>query len=180
MNIRELTYVALKITGIFSFLWGLRLWGTTISVATFLDKEAPYTNWFLVATLIPFIMSMLIAFLLLAQTNRAIELLSLPDVREKPDELRVEAFLHAAFAIVAVVLLVIGISELINVSGLIRAYLNTTDPLTGQREALFLSSAIHGVVEIAIKIVLGLYLFFGGDGLIRFWKRYREKKILID
>ena len=180
MNIRELTYVALKITGILSFLWGLRMWDVTISVVTFLDRDMPYAQWLFLAALIPFIVSMLIAYLLLGQTKRAIEWMHLPDARDTPDEMRLEELLHAAFAVIAVALLTIGLSELINVVGLTSAYLNTTDPLTGHREALYLSSAIHGIVEILVKIALGLYLFFGGVGLIRFWKKYREKRLLID
>ena len=95
MNIRELTYVALKITGIVNFIWGLRMWGLTLGTVSFLDKEMPHANLYLVAALIPFIFSMLIAFLLLAQTNRVVEWMSLPDAKEKPDEIRVESFLHA-------------------------------------------------------------------------------------
>jgi len=45
---------------------------------------------------------------------------------------------------------------------------------------MILTRGMVHIATIIIKIALGLYLFFGGDGLIRFWKRYRDKKLLID
>jgi hypothetical protein len=88
--------------------------------------------------------------------------------------------MSAAFAILGIAILVAAISKLIYIPGQIQAYLNSVNTFTGETESLILSSAINSAVEILVKIVLGLYLFFGGDGLVRFWKRYREKKILID
>ena len=180
MNIRELTYVALKITGIFCLLMGIWIFGVTLNTVTLLIKEMPYAELYFLANLIPFVSSMLVAFLLLSQTNRVISWLSLPEDDGNQDAIKVEAFLSAAFAIVAVVLFINGVSKLVTVPHFIQAYLTSIDSMTGQRYPMLLSSSIHSVAEIFIKIVLGLYLFFGGDGLIRFWKRYREKKMLID
>ena len=180
MNIRELTYVALKITGILSFLWGLKLWAITVNLVPFLDKEALWSVFLFIFSLMPFIFTMIISFLLLARTDRVIEWFALPEVQTEEKEIKIEVLMSAAFAILGVALLVVAISRLIYIPGQIQAYLNSVNTFTGETESLILSSAINGTLEILIKIALGLYLFFGGDGLIRFWKRYRDRKLLID
>jgi len=88
--------------------------------------------------------------------------------------------MSAAFAIIAIVLLVDGFPKLIAVPSVIQTYMQSVDPVTGQRVSMILTRGMVHIATIIIKIALGLYLFFGGDGLIRFWKRYRDKKLLID
>ena len=176
MNIRELTYVALKITGILSFLWGLRLWESTVSLVSFLDKDTFWSVLLFIVSIIPFIFTMVISFFLLAKTNRVIEWLSLPDHQEEPNEIKVEAFMSAAFAILGITLLIIGISKLIYIPGQIMALAK----FSGQQASGIKFRTMEMIVEMLIMLVLGLYLFFGGDGLIGFWKRYREKTKLID
>lgn len=180
MNIRELTYVALKVTGIVSLLFAVRILGSTAYAAALLTNDSYNGWWFLIVTLIPFVFTMLITYLLLAQTNRVIEWISLPDEESTNKEIRIEAFLSGAFAIVAIILIINSFSKLIAVPHFIQTYLESVDPSTGQKTPWLLSAAIQSVIEIFIRLTLGLYLFFGGDVLVRFWKKYRDRKVLID
>jgi len=49
MNIRELTYVTMKITGIFSFLWGLYLLRINLGMVPFLSKEDTWSKFHIIA-----------------------------------------------------------------------------------------------------------------------------------
>jgi len=180
MNIRELTYVALKVTGIASLLFAVYILGNTAYAAALLTSDKSIGWWFLIVTLIPFVFTMVITYLLLAQTDLVVEWISIPDGEGAGNEIRVETFLSGAFAIVAIVFMISGVSKLVAVPHFIQTYLESVEPSTGQKIPWLLSSAIYSVIEIFIKIALGLYLFFGGDGLIRFWQRHREKTKLTD
>jgi hypothetical protein len=180
VNIKDLTYVALKITGVFSLIFGIQIMGRTFYAAAILPKDAPFATWYFLAILIPFVFIMLVSFLLLAKTEFTLRLLSLPENNQDSDAIKIEDFLHAAFAILAVYFLIEGISKLIAVPHFIQSYLNSINPETGERHSILLSQSIYQVIEIIIKIIIGLYLFFGGDGLIRLWQRYRDKKLIIE
>ena len=183
MTIRELTYVALKITGILCFLWAFRMWEYAASIIALLhsppDWSTGLNDWpiaYLIIGLIPFVFTVIIATLLFAKTDLVIKWLSLPDYKEDAGEVRVEAFMSAALGILGVVLLINAISKLIYIPGQFMALSN----YSGQRASEILFRTIEMGVEILILIALGLYLFFRGDGLIGIWRRYREKTKLID
>ena len=187
MNIRELTYVALKITGILSFLWAFRMWEWAAGVLMLLYSPptggAGLSDWsigVLIIGLIPFFFTLIISALLLARTDMVIRWLSLPEIHGDEGEIKVEGFLGAAFAIMGTALLVIGISKLVYIPGQIVAYRDSLDSFSSIKQSMILSSAFHNIAEMIIKIVLGFILFFGGKNLAGYWKRYRDKTRLID
>lgn len=187
MNIRELTYVALKITGILCFLWAFRMWEYAASIILLFNSPPDWTtglnDWpiaYLIIGLLPFVLTLIIAAFLLARTNLVIRWLSLPETQSEAEEIKVEAFMSAAFAIMGIALLVMGISKLVWIPGQIIAYRDSLGSFSSIQQSMILSSAFHNIAEISVKIVLGFILFFGGGNLARFWKRYRDRTKLID
>ena len=199
MNIKDLTYVALKITGLFCLLMGLEILSRTLSSAAFLSRDVPFALSYLLAQIVPFVSVMLLAYLLITKTEQATRILTLHeykggDGRTHDVGMHIEELLHIAFAIIGIAFLISGLSDSLSIPTLIQSYLNQINADTGLRYPFYFSSFIHQAIEITFKIVVGLYMFFGGRGLVEFWsknqfggealskywQKFRESRKLID
>jgi hypothetical protein len=176
----ELSYVALKVAGIYCLVTGIGLIRGAVAFASFSRNEIAFPYLIVLANFIPCLLLILLAIVLLWGTKWAGRMLCLSVDLEDEEELKIKGFLSVAFAVVGIILLVDGLSRAVRVPGQISAYLGSIDPVNGNRLPFYLSEPLFRVFDVILKIGLGLYLFIGADGLVRFWHRYRDKKVIID
>ena len=183
MTVKELAYVALKVTGVYCVIKGLFLLAGVISAARLVSSGELIDVGVFFAILISFVLMMLLGFFLLKFTKRAGRMIGLPELGKSSEIVKVEKFQTVAFSIVGVILVATAIPKFFYImsSAAYEAIRNISiagKPARGME--IWTPDNIGQLVEIAILAALGLFLFFRADGITRLWQQFHEKKKLIE
>ncbi len=183
MTVKELAYVALKVTGVYCVVQGLLLLGGVITTALRLPKGELFDFMFFLGFLIPFVLMMLLGFFLLNSTKRIGRMMGLQDLGDSSEIVRVEEFQTVAFSIVGVILVATAIPKFLSIiiRAIYESYLHVTlagKPARGLE--IWTVDNIGLMTELLILVAFGSYLFFRADGIARLWQQFQEKRKLID
>ena len=179
MSFHNFALVTFKITGVYVLIKGLVILGLTIYSGSLLTKETPYSWAYILVTLFPFVLTMLIAFVLFRKTEWLAERLSVSMNHKVRDQVTDTELLRLMFVAVGIAILLEGLVRLITIPHLIQTTMQWTAPVTeSQIKSLFDSIRLQ-TFGLLVKVLSGLYLIFWSGGLVKLWSRRSRKGGLI-
>ena len=100
MKTNELSYVALKVTGIYCLVTGIGMIRGAVAFASFSRNDLTFPCLIVLANFIPYLLLVLLAIVLLWGTKWAGRMLCLPMDLEDKEGMKIKGLLSVAFAVV--------------------------------------------------------------------------------
>ena len=175
MQKEDVIKLSLKLAGIYCLVVALQY--ITIFFAGLLNA-AQHISLLVVSItvlgmLFPYLLILLLSYFLIFKTTKVTQKMKFdeaPSVEKKSSSQDIQ---FLAFSIIGVFLVTTALPKLFQISvRLITIYSQTQQPMNDLVKAANISDA----AGLILRIILGLYLFFGSKGLVNLWHKFQNTK----